>query len=269
MRSLIRWAGSKSPVLSRLRRFWPGGDARYVEPFAGSASLFFDLEPPHAVLGDLNAELIGAFRAVKRDPGGVLAYLRGLPVGKGAYYRIRAIPPSAVCSIARAARFLYLNRYCFNGLYRTNKEGEFNVPYGPPESPRGVDEGLVNRASVLLGRASLVHGDFEVTLATTRSGDFVYLDPPYAVSSRRVFAEYGPNPFSGADLERLAAALSRLDARGIPFVITYADSSEARRLLERWQPRRIWTRRNIAGFAGSRRGSYELLATNSRPWGTC
>src|SRR4029077_5042587 len=139
----------------RLRRFWPGGDARYIEPFAGSASLFFDLETPHAVLGDLNAELIAAFRAVKRDPAAVLAYLRGLPIGKGAYYRIRAIPPSAVCSIARAARFLYLNRYCFNGLYRTNKEGEFNVPYGPPESLRGVDEGLVNRASVLLGRASL------------------------------------------------------------------------------------------------------------------
>jgi len=250
-------------VLSRLRGFWLGGDARYVEPFAGSASLFFDLEPRRALLGDLNGELIAAYRVIKRDPASVLAYLRGLPRGKRAYYRLRAVPPSALCSAAAAARFLYLNRYCFNGLYRTNREGEFNVPYGPPDNPRGVDEALLSGASALLGRATLIHGDFEVTLATARKGDFVYLDPPYAVSSRRVFAEYGPNPFCGADLERLAVALVRLDERRVTFVITYADCPEARRLLRHWRPRRMWTRRNIAGFAASRRGSYELVATNS------
>jgi DNA adenine methylase len=249
-------------VLSRLRGFWPGGDARYVEPFAGSAALFFDLEPRRALLGDLNGELIRAFRAIKRDSATVLAYLRGLPRGKRAYYRMRAVPPSALCSSAAAARFLYLNRYCFNGLYRTNSKGKFNVPYGPPENLRGVDETLVRRASALLRRATLIHGDFAATLESVREGDFVYLDPPYAVSNRRIFAEYGPKPFSSADLERLAVALARLDERRVTFLITYADSPEARGLLDRWQPRRMWTRRNIAGFAASRRGSYELVATN-------
>jgi DNA adenine methylase len=264
MRPLIRWAGSKSPVLRRLRPFWPAGSGRYIEPFAGSAALFFDLEPPKAILGDLNEELIRALRAVQRNPSGVMAYLRGLPRGKEAYYRIRAVHPRALCSSARAARFLYLNRYCFNGLYRTNRNGAFNVPYGPPKSSRGVNEELLTKASTLLRRASLMHCDFEEILEISEPGDFVYLDPPYAVSNRRVFAEYGPTPFSSADLARLAAALSRLEARGIAFLVTYADSSEARSLFKPWESHRIWTRRNIAGFAARRRGSYELLATNLR-----
>jgi DNA adenine methylase len=110
---------------------------------------------------------------------------------------------------------------------------------------------------------ALVHGDFEKVLEPAKPGDFVYLDPPYVVSSRRVFAEYGSRTFSSRDLERLHNALTRLDTKGVAFMITYADSREARKLLQQWRPRRIRTRRNIAGFVGHRRFSYELVATNS------
>jgi DNA adenine methylase len=114
-----------------------------------------------------------------------------------------------------------------------------------------------------LKRANLVNGDFEKVLGLAQRGDFVFLDPPYVVSSRRIFAEYGSQTFSHNDLGRLKTALARLDKKGVTFMITYADSPEARKLLVEWRPRRIRARRNIAGFVGSRRFSYELLATNS------
>jgi DNA adenine methylase len=262
MKSFIRWAGSKRQIVNKLRRYWPGGSARYVEPFAGSACLFFELEPTRALLGDLNWELIAMLRAVKRDVNAVLNALLKLPKGKDAYYKLRRIDPKGLASVQIAARFLYLNRYCFNGLYRTNGAGQFNVPYGPPKKETPLDVDSIIRASRLLQNAQLVHADFEETVGRARRGDFVYLDPPYLVSSRRLFSEYFPDAFGGKDLKRLASVLSQLHSQGVGFVVTYADCREARRLLARWRPRRISVRRSIAGFAADRRASYELLATN-------
>ena len=225
--------------------------------------MFFELEPAEAVLGDLNWELTRAMQALQSDVEKVLAILRTLPTGEKAYYAVRQRDPATLDQYALAARFLYLNRYCFNGLYRTNLQGQFNVPYGPPKSGLGVDEGSVRSAARLLQRATIVHGDFESTVSHARKGDFVYLDPPYVVSSRRMFREYLPGSFCAGDLTRLQDLLSNLERRGATFVITYADSPEARKLLRHWRPRRIRTRRNIAGFASERRVSYELLATNT------
>jgi DNA adenine methylase len=263
MKSFIRWAGSKKQVVHKLATFCTPKHGRYIEPFAGSSCLFFYLEPPKAILGDTNWELISAMRALRRQPREVLGTLRGFPIGKKAYYAIRSWRPASLSRTFLAARFLYLNHYCFNGLYRTNAAGRFNVPYGPPRNGSRIDEEVVLNASALLRRASLIHGDFERCLELARSQDFVYLDPPYVVSSRRVFSEYGSGTFVSKDLARLSDALTCLHKKKVTFLITYADSPEARELLRSWQPRRIRTRRNIAGFSGHRRFSYELLATNS------
>ncbi len=263
MRSPIRWAGSKKQLVTKLARFRPAESRRYIEPFAGSACLFFHLEPERAILGDKNWELISAMRAIQSQPRRVLRTLGEFPIGKKAYYAIRRMNPARLSQSALAARFLYLNHYCFNGLYRTNGSGRFNVPYGPPKNGSSIDEDAIIEASRLLRHASLVHGDFEQVTKLARPGDFVYLDPPYVVSSRRVFAEYGLETFGSGDLARLEIVLHDLDRRNVTFVITYADSPEARALLAKWRPRRMRTRRNIAGFIGHRRFSYELLATNS------
>ncbi len=262
MKSFIRWAGSKRQTLAKLRPLYSGPSSRYIEPFAGSASLFFDIEPHSAVLGDVNRELITAMRELQRDPHLVLECMRRLPRGKSHYYRIRATPISAYSPAEQAARFIYLNRYCFNGLYRTNRKGEFNVPYGPPKSAAKIDEGTILAAAHLLRRATLVNSDFEVTLEHAQKSDFAYLDPPYAVATRRIFSDYGADSFQTSDLARLEKTLSRLDSRGVKFVITYADSAEARGLLRNWRTKRIWTKRNISGFVANRRGTYEILATN-------
>ena len=262
LKSFIRWAGSKRQTLTKLRPLCTGPYSRYIEPFAGSASLFFDLKPLSAVLGDINSELITTMRELQRDPHLVLECLRRLPRGKSHYYRIRAMPISAYSPVEQAARFIYLNRYCFNGLYRTNRKGKFNVPYGPPKSAAKIDEATIVAAAHLLRRATLLNSDFEATLEHAQRGDLAYLDPPYIVAKRRIFADYGADSFQQPDLARLGKVLTRLDSSGVKFVITYADSSEARKLFSAWLTSRIWTKRNISGFVANRRGAYEILATN-------
>ena len=258
---VIRWAGSKRQSLAYLRPYWSSRFTRYVEPFAGSACLFFDLNPPEAILADINAELITTYSALKRNVFRVIDAIRRLKKGKRAYYQIRRINPRTLGDFDLAARFLYLNARCFNGLYRTNQKGEFNVPYRPPGYD-AVDENRLIAAAEALTKVSLYQSDFEETIGLVQNTDFVYLDPPYALDSRRVFSQYGPSSFSTMDLRRLGKCLELISERGARFVITYGDSSEARRLLHPWKPRRIWTRRHIAGFACHRRGIYELLASN-------
>jgi DNA adenine methylase len=135
VRSFLRWAGSKRLTLNVLKASCPNRiEGRYIEPFAGSACLFFDLQPNEAILGDLNRELICAMREIRRDVYRVLECVRRLPRGKTGYYRVRSLSTYQLCEAEIAARFIYLNRYCFNGLYRTNLKGNFNVPYGPPKA---------------------------------------------------------------------------------------------------------------------------------------
>jgi DNA adenine methylase len=265
MRSFVRWAGSKRLLLPHLRRYWPGGATRYVEPFCGSACLFFDLQPSSAILGDLNEELIWTYRVVRNTPSLFLESFRRIRFDRASYYKLRSTPPEALAEAERAARFLFLNRACFNGIYRTNLKGEFNVPYGPPRSGRILDETWVTSASTGLNRALLVRGDFEATLDHVQPGDFVYLDPPYCLDNRRMFSEYLPGSFSTSDLDRLALRLRWLDDCKAKFVITYADSPEARNLLRRWRPRRVRVRRHVAGFGHHRRYAYELIASNCSP----
>jgi DNA adenine methylase len=262
MKTPIRWAGSKKALLPSLRALWPGPDARYVEPFCGSACFFFDVAPKSAVLGDINSELITTYRALKADFGLVLECLRRLKLGKRSYYRLRSIDPASLSEPEQAARFLFLNRFCFNGIYRTNAAGTFNVPYGDPKGTVSFNIELLREAASLLKSATLINGDFEKVLDEAQAGDFVYLDPPYAVAKRRVFAEYHPDSFSERDIDRLNVALERLDARGVTFVLSYADSAEGRSVSDRWYSRRVRARRNVAGFAGDRKFSYEILASN-------
>jgi DNA adenine methylase len=262
-RPFLRWAGSKRQHIPFLRDYWsPERANRYVEPFAGSAALFFAIAPSRAILGDLNGDLIRTFRAIQRDPETVYRALAKFKTGREHYYRVRAMPIRYLDEPTKAARFVYLNRFCFNGLYRTNAQGGFNVPYGAPRNGNLPDLEQLRICALLLSHARLINADFRRTLSAVDAGDFVYLDPPYAVSRRRVFVEYGRVTFSTDDLEELAECLIEVHRRGATFVLSYADSRESRRLLGRWPRRRFAVRRNMAGFAGARRNHYELFISN-------
>ncbi len=264
MRTPVRWAGSKKTLLPTLRQHWRNDKSgvRYVEPFCGSACLFFDLEPKSAILSDINRELITAYREIKSRPLQVIDCLKDYKQNKEFYYRLRGVDPATMSKPEIAARFLFLNRLCFNGIYRTNKGGAFNVPYARPKRRRKFDTNIILDMSRLLKRAQLIDDDFEAVLDEVRTEDFVYLDPPFAVANRRVFAEYHPDSFSSKDIKRLGKSLRVLDRRGSHFVLSYANSAEGRGLVADWNWRRIRTRRNIAGFVGDRRSAYELIASN-------
>ena len=258
----LRWAGSKRQLVPTLRRYWSPRFNRYIEPFAGSACLFFDLMPERALLGDINNELINVFRCVKRHPTRVGSEVAALPRGRRAFYRLRRKDPSDLTSIDAAARFIFLNRFCFNGLFRTNLTGQFNVPYGGARVGHLPTVEELCLASQALRSAKFLPGDFEQVLAKAEEGDFVYLDPPFAVENRRVFRQYGPQTFGSHDLARLAGALDKLHARGVSFVVSYAYCAEAKKAFAKWPQRKLFVSRNIAGFRRFRRRAAELIVTN-------
>jgi DNA adenine methylase len=261
----LRWAGSKRKQIPRLRGFWNANYDRYVEPFAGSACLFFSLRPGKALLADKNRDLIETFAVVQATPEAVYDRVVALPRTAARYYLERSRNPDELDPLQRTVRFIYLNRNCFNGIYRTNRDGQFNVPFATSRAGAFVTRDEFVAASSTLQRATLRAWDFGTTLRHVRAGDFVYLDPPYVVESRRVFREYSKCPFAAADLQRLSIHLTKIHNRNAAFLVSYADCRESRLLAKDWRSYRIRVRRHVAGFSGARRAAYELLITNIEP----
>ena len=259
----LRWAGSKRRLLPALRKYWSTKHKRYLEPFAGSACLFFSLNPPKAVLGDLNPELVSTYTEVKYRLDSVLGELRKYkPFDKEEYLRLRSVSPLALQPYERAARFIYLNRFCFNGIYRTNLRGEFNVPYSGDGCGGLPGDELFRRCARQLQRTSFLNTDFQEVLKLAEPGDFVYMDPPYAIRERRVFTEYHPATFSFDDVCRLRAWMEKLHRAGVDFVVSYGESAEADILKAGFSYEVVAVRRNIAGFSGHRKSCNEIIITN-------
>lgn len=263
-RPFLRWAGSKRRLLPILKAYWNSRYERYLEPFAGSAYLFFAIRPQKAILGDLNRELIATFVEVKYRLGGVLRELGKYAIAdKNEYARLRSLDPARLFPHERAARFIYLNRFCFNGIYRTNLKGQFNVPYSGVGCGSFPNDDAFRRCSRRLQAAKFISGDFDRVLTQARSGDFVYMDPPFAVRARRVFREYNPATFGPADIHRLRSWMERLNAISARFVVSYAESEESDILRKGFAFERVAVRRNVAGFAAHRVISNEIVISNA------
>lgn len=258
----LRWAGSKRRILPILRSYWRKDHRRYVEPFAGSACFFFSLKPERAILGDINPELIATYLEVKHRVDGVIEHLGRLRQSRQQYLALRSARPGALSRSARAARFIYLNRFCFNGLYRTNLQGRFNVPYSGDRCGALPAAGHLRECSRRIHTARLVRGDFERVLEQAQEGDFIYMDPPFAVRARRVFREYDPSTFTHRDVVRLRSWMEKLATARIPFVVSYAESDEADILCKGFGCHKVEVRRNIAGFASNRALCREVLISN-------
>lgn len=259
---LLRWAGSKRKLLPTLLDLAPDGFDRYVEPFAGSACLFFALETKHAILTDINEDLINLYLEIRDNVEAVIECVTDFKCTKEEYYSIRALDLNQLSPPRRAARFIYLNRYCFNGLYRTNKRGDFNVPYGGYKCGVLPPASTLRSCSIALRDVILAATSFEKTLQEVRSGDFVYIDPPYSIRSRRVFNGYSHFNFGDDQLTTLRSHLKRLDHLGVSFLVSYGLSKEAKDLGKNFDCREVVVHRNIASFANKRRKSRELLITN-------
>jgi DNA adenine methylase len=288
-RPLLKWAGGKRQLLPALRGFYPVAFKRYIEPFVGSGAVFFDLhaagrlECRQAWLVDDNADLIGCYRMLTSRTDDVIAKLRLLAAehharGNEFYYEVRdaRFNPMRAASGAYtpelAAMLIYLNRTGFNGLFRVNRAGEFNVPVGRYANPRIVDEAHLRQvAAALRSRGvTLVQGSFEGALLDAGKGDFIYCDPPYAPVSRTAcFANYTATGFTLTDQKRLQQALIGAATRGAhvvlsnssaPDIVQLYSTDEARRVQLRIE--RVDARRAINSRADSRGPVTELVITN-------
>lgn len=266
MKPFLNWAGGKRWLVASHPELVQLTDReRLIEPFLGSGAVFFHVGPSKALLSDANVDLVDAFTAVRDDAAGVLLRLQQYKDlhSRENYYLVRD-GDKPRHSAARAARFIYLNRTCFNGLYRVNLKGEFNVPMGSKATVVLPDDDFAAWAVALTG-AELVAQDFELTVAEAGEGDVLYVDPPYTVQhNNNNFVKYNEHIFSWADQVRLADALHAASGRGARIFVSNADHPSVRALYESpiWTPISLARASRLAASSDHRRMTTELVISN-------
>jgi DNA adenine methylase len=228
----LKWAGGKRWLVSSYPELFPKSFNRYIEPFLGSGAVFFHIQPRKALLADSNAELIETYQAIKSDWRRVERELKKHHElhCKSYYYKIRDNKYRSPFS--RAAKLIYLNRTCWNGLYRVNLKGEFNVPIGTKKDVIYAADDF-KKISQLLQNVRLLHGDFEQIIDQATKGDFVFVDPPYTVQhNSNNFIKYNENLFHWQDQIRLRDCVYRAKGRGAQVIVTNACHKSVKRLYE-------------------------------------
>jgi DNA adenine methylase len=238
----LKWAGGKRELVPKLRKFIPQKYGSYFEPFVGAGALLFDLQPHGAAINDANKELINCYRVIKRDPEGLIEHAKKHRNTKQYFYRLRMLDREAgfknLTPLERASRIIFLNKTCYNGLFRVNSKGQFNVPFGNYSNPIIIDGEVIRAVSRYLNSASvrISNTDFEDAVRSARANDFVYLDPPYdPVSDSSSFTGYHLLSFNRDEQKRLKQVCDDLTRRrckvllsnsATPFIRTlYSDKS--------------------------------------------
>jgi len=264
---VVKWVGGKTKLLPELLARMPERFARYYEPFAGGAALFFRVAPERAVLADSNSDLVGLYTCLAGDVAGVIRRLEHHRAAhcEAHYYATRTRwndREQSWRSADRAATFIYLNKTCFNGLWRVNRSGAFNVPIGRYTDPPICVPDALRAASALLARSTLRCGDYRAAVADARRGDFVYFDPPYdPVAPTANFTSYTSDAF-GADHQRaLADAARDLVARGCQVMLSNSDTPFVRSLYKGFQIDRVKCSRAINSNAARRGEVDEVIVT--------
>ena len=231
----LKWAGGKSQLLAQFDKLLPAKDSykRYIEPFIGGGALFFYLEPKEAIIADANQDLISAYKIIKTKPDDLIVILKELQAKhNNEFYKIIRDEFNAGVDdkVRRAALLIYLNKTCFNGLYRVNKKGHFNVPSGQHKK-FSFNEVNLERASQLLKNTDIKYEPFEKVLEYAKKGDFVYFDPPYyPVNETSKFTAYTKDAFLEEAQEKLAEVFKKLDKRGCKVMLSNSDTKFIRDL---------------------------------------
>jgi DNA adenine methylase len=260
---VLKWAGGKQGIAQTLVGHFPSIFRTYYEPFVGGGSVLFTLFPPQAVIGDRNEWLLDTYTALRTDYRRVACLLDQMVNTKEEYLRIRNVPHESLDLFGRAAHLIYLNKTCFRGLFRVNRHGRFNVPYGEYDrryysldNLRAVAEALEN--------VEIRRGDFELTVADVTEEDFVYMDPPYyKLGGYADFNRYTKDQFRENDHVRLAAFCRELDERGVRWAVSNSDTDFVRNLFAGFRIEPIANRREI-NLNSENRDITELLIMNYR-----
>lgn len=235
----LKWAGGKRQLLAEIKKHFPRNinNYTYYEPFVGAGAVFFSLRPEKAVINDLNSQLILTYRAVKENVEELIALLGGHKNERGYYYALRNLDREAgafngLTDTEKAARLIFLNKTCFNGLYRVNSRGFFNVPYGKYRNPAICEESLLRQISHYLNAHAIIilNGDFESAVSGADKNSFVYFDPPYHSPDKANFTGYQADGFGEEEQRRLRDLMVTMTRRGVKCLLSNADTEYIRRL---------------------------------------
>ncbi|MEM8528245.1 MAG: Dam family site-specific DNA-(adenine-N6)-methyltransferase [Bacteroidota bacterium] len=251
----LKWAGGKTQLLSSLAPLIPDKYDKYIEPFIGGGALYFHLNPTQSIIADLNEELIVTYIQVRDKVEDLIIKLKDFKNTEEDYYKIRALEPTSLSEMERAARFIYLNKTCFNGLYRVNKKGKFNVPYGK-RSKVVFDEERLRNASKILAGTKILHANYiEVLRDQVSKGDFIFLDPPYfPVGKFSDFKRYTKEFFYEQDHIELRNKFAELVEKGCYVLLTNSNHPSILELYKDFEIIEVSTKRLINRNASNRKG---------------
>lgn len=262
----VKWAGGKRWLVKVLKKEAPLKFSRYIEPFVGGGSLLFELLPKRAIINDLNEELINAYLVVKNNVEELIESLKKHKNDREYYYKIRGLDPKKLDPIERASRFIFLNKTCYNGLYRENSKGEFNVPFGSYKNPKIVDPENLRAVSEYLNSCDIeiYNKDYKDVCALVQRGDFVYLDPPYyPISKTANFTKYTRYDFTEKDQIELSEVFKELDRKGAFVILSNSNTEFIRRLYKDYNIKEILAGRPINSKADRRKAKpIELIIKN-------
>ena len=264
---IVKWVGGKRQLMFELLKNMPENYNRYFEPFIGGGALFFELQPDNAYISDMNEELINLYQVVRDNVYELIADLQKHDISKEYFMEIRNIDRTEEyrnwSDIQKASRFIYLNRTCFNGMYRVNSKGEFNVPFGHYKNPRILDENNLINCSNLLQKTEIKHADFSEILKKVKKGDFVYFDPPYVpLSETSSFTSYTKDGFDVDMQFKLRDVCDELDSMGVKFLLSNSDTKLVNELYENYNIKKVFASRQINANADGRGKITEVLVRN-------
>jgi len=260
---ILKWAGGKTQLLEHLLPKIPKEYNKYIEPFFGGGALFFALKPNNSIIADSNPELINLYRVIAKDVNSLISELKNLKNEKDFFYDMRRKEFSELSEIEAAARTIFLNKTAFNGLYRVNKKGQFNVPFGYYKNPKILDEDQLLAASKLLKKTKILLGDFkDVLCENAKKGDFIFLDPPYLpVSKYSDFKRYTKEQFHEKDQISLANLVNKLSKKGCHILLTNSNHPLIHELYKDFNIDIYKTKRNINSKSTNRKGE-DIIVSN-------
>ena len=266
-RPLLKWAGGKTQLLGEIIPKMPKKYGRYIEPFFGGGAVFFAARPENGIIADSNPELVNLYRTVATDVDGVIAQLRQYENTEDVFYAVRALDVTKLSNVEAAARTIFLNKTCFNGLYRVNKTGQFNVPFGRYKNPKIIDENSLQAASILLSNTTIICGDYKTVLQeNAQAGDFIFLDPPYLpISQYADFKRYTKEQFYEEDHVELAVEVERLHQLGCHVILTNSNHPLVHEQYTKFNIEVIQTKRYISCNGKGRTGEDVIVNALPKP----
>jgi DNA adenine methylase len=267
----LKWVGGKRQIIPSIVAYLPNDvkNCRYVEPFVGGGAVLFHLQPKRATLNDLNAELMNVYQVIKNNPDALINDLKKHENNSTYFYAIRHLDRNPdyrnLSDIERASRIIYLNKTCFNGLYRVNSAGEFNSPFGNYKNPNIINEPVLRAVSKYLNSnaVELLNEDYATVLDKVEHGSFVYLDPPYhPISVNSNFTGYVQGGWNMFDQVRLKEACDKLNAGGIRFLLSNSSADFIKDLYKQYHIHTVKAIRAINSDGANRGEIDELLIRN-------